>query len=106
VELCHYGLAQRWLVVSSQDAWQRAAHTLAKAQAKEAEQVQTQLFHLQAHRFPSQTEAQGALDMMAQRWRYHQVAQVSLTPHIQYARKGRPTPETPTKRSSGTSTPA
>jgi transposase len=97
VELCHYGLAQRWLVVSSQDAWQRAEHTLAKAQAKEAEQVQTQLFHLQAHRLPSETEAQGALDMIAQRWRSHQVAQVSLTPQIQYARKGRPTPETPIK---------
>ena len=25
VALCHYGMAQRWLVVSSQDAWQRAA---------------------------------------------------------------------------------
>jgi transposase len=97
VELCHYGMAQRWLVVSSQDAWQRAAHTLAKARAKEAEQVQTQLFHLQAQRFPSETDARATLEMIAQRWRYHQVAQVSLTPHIQYARKGRPTPETPIK---------
>jgi transposase len=97
VELCHYGMAQRWLVVSSQDAWQRAAHTLAKAQAKEAEQVQTQLFHLQAQRFPSETEARAALETIVQRWRYHQVAQVSLTPHIQYARKGRPTTETPIK---------
>jgi transposase len=97
VELCHDGMAQRWLVVSSQDAWQRAAQTLAKAQAKEAEQVQTQLFPLQAHRFPSETEAQGALNRIAQRWRSHQVAQVSLTPQIQYARTGRPTPETPIK---------
>jgi transposase len=97
VELCHYGMAQRWLVVSSQDAWQRAAHTLAQARAKEAEQVQTQLFHLQAQRFPSETDARATLEMIAQRWRYHQVAQVSLTPHSQYARKGRPTPETPIK---------
>ena len=97
VELCHYGMAQRWLVVSSQDAWQRAEHTLAKAQAKESEQVQKQLFHLQAQRFPSEPEARAALETVALRWRYHQVAQVSLTPHIQYARKGRPTPETPIK---------
>jgi hypothetical protein len=69
VELCYYGMAQRWLVVASQDAWQRAAHTLANAQAKEAEQVQKQLFHLQAQRFSSETEAQTALEMMAQRWR-------------------------------------
>ena len=97
VELCHYGMAQRWLVVSSQDAWQRAEHTLAKAQAKESEQVKNQLFHLQAQRFPSEIEARAALDTIAQRWRYHQMAQVSLTPHIQYARKGRPTTQTPRK---------
>jgi transposase len=97
VELCHYGMAQRWLVVSSQDAWQRAAQTLAKAQAKEAEQVQKQLFHLQAQRFPSETTARAALETIAQRWRYHQIAQVALTPHSQYARKGRPTPQTPQK---------
>jgi transposase len=95
VERGHYGMAQRWLVVSSPDAWQRAAHTLAKAQAKEAEQVQSQLFPLQAHRLPSETEARAALETIAQRWRYHQVAQVSLTPPIQYARTGRPPTETP-----------
>jgi len=97
VELCHYGMAQRWLVVSSQDAWQRAAHTLAKAQAKEAAQIQKQLFHLQAQRFPSETDARAALETLTQGWRYHQMAQVSLTPHIQYARKGRPTTQTPRK---------
>src|SRR2546422_5878590 len=97
VEVCHDGMAQRWLVVSSQDAWQRAAPTLAKAQAKEAEQVQKQLCHLQAQRFPSETTARAALETMAQRWRYHQRAQVALTPHIQYARTGRPTTQTPQK---------
>jgi transposase len=97
VELCHYGMAQRWLVVSSQDAWQRAALTLAKAQAKELAQVQKQLFHLQAQRFPSETDAQAALETLAQRWHSHQIAQVSLTPHSQYARKGRPTKQTPCK---------
>ena len=28
---------------------------------------------------------------------YHQVQHASVTPHIQYTRKGRPTPETPIK---------
>jgi transposase len=97
VEVCHDGMAQRWLVVSSQDAWQRAAQTLAKAQAKEAEQVQKQLCHLQAQRFPSERTARAALETLAQRWRSHQRAQVALTPHIQDARKGRPTPQTPQK---------
>src|SRR5256714_6775537 len=94
LELCHYGMAQRWLVVSSQDAWQRAAQTLAKARAKESAQVQKQLFHLQAQRFPSETDARAALETIAQRWRYQQIAQVALTPHRLYARKGRPTKQT------------
>jgi transposase len=95
VAWCHDGMAPRWLVVSSQDAWQRAAQTLAKAQAKEAEQVQQQLLHLQAQRLPSETTARAALETIAQRWRSHQSAQVALTPPIQYARTGRPTPQTP-----------
>jgi transposase len=97
VDLCHYGMAQRWLVVSSQAAGRRAEHTLAKAQAKEHEQLQKQLFHLQAQRFPSEAAARTALDTIAQGWRAHQVAHTSLTPHRQYAGKGRPTHETPIK---------
>ena len=83
VERCHDGMAQRWRVVSSQDAWQRAEQTLAKAQAKASEPVQKQLCPLQAPRFPSETDARAALETIAQRWRDHQIAQVSLTPHLQ-----------------------
>jgi len=97
VERCHEGRAPRWLVVASQDAWQRAASTLANAQATEAEQGQTPRCHLQAPRFASAPDARAALETMAQRWRAHQVAQGSLTPPLQSARTGRPTPETPLK---------
>jgi hypothetical protein len=95
VELYHDGMAPRWLVVSSQDAWQRAALTLANAPAQEVAQVPQQRFHLQAHRFPSETDAQAALETLAQRGRDHRSAQGSLTPHSQYARPGRPTTQTP-----------
>ncbi len=97
VDLCHYGIAQRWLVVASQEAGQRAKITVAKAQAKEYEQVQKQLFHLQAQRFASEDAAHTALDKITSTLHYHQVERASVTPHIQYACKGRPTPETPIK---------
>jgi len=96
VERCHDGMAQRGLVVSSQDAWQRAASPRATARAKEAEQGQTPRCHLQAQRFPSETDARATLERMAQRGRAHQVAPVSLTPQSHSARTGRPTPATPT----------
>ena len=47
--------------------------------------------------FRRRPTARAALETIAQRWRYHQIAQVALTPHSQYARKGRPTQQTPLK---------
>ena len=90
-------MAQRWLVVSSQDAWPRAAQTLANAQAKASAQGQKPRFPLQAHRCPSETEARAAFETSAPRWRDHQRAPGSRTPHRQDARQGRPTHKTPLK---------
>ena len=67
-------MAQRWLIVSSEAALQRAEKSVSKAQKRELESVQKQLFHLQAKRFESQESAQAALATLAGAWRYHHVA--------------------------------
>jgi transposase len=95
VALGHYGIAPRWLVVSSQEAGQRAKTTVATAQAKEYEQVHKQLFHLQAQRFASAEAAHTAWHQSPNTLHDHQVEHASVTPHSQYPRQGRPTPETP-----------
>src|SRR5437762_2936894 len=46
LDLCHYGMAQRWLIVSSEAALQRAETSVSKAQKRELATVQKQLFHL------------------------------------------------------------
>ena len=97
VELCHYGMAQRWLVVSSEAAGQRAEATVNKAQQREAEAIEKQLFHLQAKRFETPEAATTALDTLARTWHYHQIDTYSLLDHKRYACKGRPTPTTPLK---------
>jgi transposase len=97
VDRCPDGIAQRWLVVSSQEAGQRAQTTVATAQAKEYAQVQKQLFHLQAQRFASAEAAHTALHKSPSKLHSHQVQHASVTPHIQDTRKGRPPPETPSK---------
>ncbi len=97
VELCHYGMAQRWLVVSSEAAVQRAEATVNKAQQREAEAIAKQLLHLQAKRFETPEVATAALDTLARAWHYHQVDAYSLLDHKRYAGKGRPTPTTPLK---------
>jgi transposase len=97
VELCHYGMAQRWLVVSSDAAVQRAEATVNKAQRREAEAIEKQLFHLQAKRFETPEAATAARDTLALAWPYHQLDAYSLLDHKRYAGKGRPTPTTPLK---------
>jgi transposase len=90
-------MAQRWLVVSSEAAVQRAEATVNKARQREAEAIEKHLFHLQAKRFETPEAAKAALDTLARSWKYHQVAAYSLLDHKRYACKGRPTPITPIK---------
>src|SRR6266850_91039 len=89
--LCHDGMAQRWLVVSSRAARERAAATLNNATQREYEAITKQLFHLQAQRFCAPEAAQDALAALAKRWRYHRVESSQLTQDHRYAGKDRPT---------------
>ena len=91
LELGHYGMAQRWFVICSEAAMQRAETSVSKAQKRECEALETQLCHLQARRFESPHSAQAALATLAKSWHYHQVASTELVEHKRYAGKGRPT---------------
>ena len=97
LELCHYGMAQRWLVVCSEAAMQRAEKSVNKALKREFEVTRKQLFHLQAKRFESPQSAQAALAALSKSWRYHQVASTELIEHKRYAGKGRPHAKSPIK---------
>ncbi|MDH3600997.1 MAG: IS1634 family transposase, partial [Candidatus Tectomicrobia bacterium] len=97
LDLCHYGMAQRWLVVCSEAAMGRAENRVNKAQTRELEAIEKQLFHLQAQRFESPQSAQAALASLSGSWRYHQVASTELIEHKRYAGKGRPSAKTPIK---------
>jgi len=97
VELCHYGMAQRWLVVSSEAALQRAEASVNRARQREAEAIAKQLLHLQAKRFETPDAAKAALDTLALSWQSHQVDVGTLRDHKRYACKGRPTSTTPLK---------
>src|SRR5438093_3131776 len=81
IELCHYGMAQRWLVVSSQAALERAKASVHKAQQREADAMEKQLFHLQAHSFETPEAAQAALGALETSWRYHQGEILRLIAH-------------------------
>jgi transposase len=97
IELRHFGMAQRWQVVWSQAALERAEASVNKAYQREAEAIKKQLFHLQAKRFETPGQAQQALSGLANKWRYHQVESHEVIDHKRYATKGRPTADTPIK---------
>jgi signal transduction histidine kinase len=69
LELCHDGIAQRWLVVSSQAAMERAEASITKAQQHAWDASEKHLFHLHAQRFATPEVAQAALTALAQVWR-------------------------------------
>jgi transposase len=97
IELGHYGMAQRWLVVSSQAAMARAEASITKAQQREWAAIEKQLFHLQAKRFETPEAAHAALTALSNAWRYHQLDTHQVSDHKRYACKGRPTLTSPLK---------
>ena len=66
-------MAQRWLVISSQAAMERAETSVTKAQQREWDAIEKQRFHLQAQRFETPQAAHAALATLANSWRYPQV---------------------------------
>lgn len=97
IRIGHYGMEQRWLTIFSDAAWERAQATLEKACAREKEKMGKELFHLQAKRFDSVEEALSALDTITGKMKYHKMDHHRIREHVQYARKGRPTANTPVK---------
>jgi transposase len=93
--LCHDGMAQRWLVVSSQAALERAEASVTTAPQREGETLENPLFHWQAKRCERPEAAQAALVVLTQAWRYHQVERCQLIAHKHSAGTGRPTPTSP-----------
>jgi transposase len=97
LEWCHYGMAQRWLVVSSQAAMERAEASSTTAQPREGEAIEKPLLHLPATRFETPEAAQAARTALATAWRSHPRATSRVIDHKRSACKGRPTSTSPLK---------
>jgi transposase len=99
--LCHDGMAQRWLVGSSQAALARADTRVDNACQRESATIHKPRFPLPAQRFETPEAAQSALRTLATSWRSHQGAPVSVIAHQRSACTGRPAPTTPSKSIAG-----
>lgn len=96
-EWCHYGIAQRWLVVSSPAAMERAEASIPTAQPREWAAIEKPLFHGHAQRFETPEMAPAALMARSKGWRSPQLDTSRVREHKRSASKGRPTPTSPRK---------
>jgi len=94
-EVEHHGIKQRWIVVFSDTALNRAETTVTKATAKEQVKIEKALYHLQANRFTTEQDAQSALEELSKSWKYHQVKTIEIEEHKKYLAKGRPAKDSP-----------
>lgn len=97
LDLVHYDMSQRWLVVWSQAAYDRSENTLSNLQQKEFKEVNKKLFHLQAERFTSEKEAKEDLDKIIKKLKYNKLKSMELKQYNKYATKGKPKKDTPVK---------
>lgn len=86
----HYGMKQRWHVLSSETSKQRAVKQMDKKVSKEATSIEKQLFHLQAQRFNCAEDAISAAKTLAKKWKFHHLTGTEAVKHLQYEGKGRP----------------
>jgi hypothetical protein len=95
VARCHYGMAQRWLVVSSHAARARAEAPGHHATPRDDATLDKPRVQLHAQRFSTPEAAQDALATLTTGWRSHHLASATLIAPHRSAAQGRPTPNPP-----------
>jgi transposase len=86
----HYGIKQRWHVVSSETSRECAIKQVDKRVKKATELVEKQVFHFQARRFACTDDALADLQIVAKKWKYHTVKSHEIVEHPVFEGKGRP----------------
>ena len=86
----HYGMEQRWHVLSSDTSRERASKQVDKQVKKEAKIIKKQLFHLQAKRHHHPDNATKMAQTLAKGWKFHTLNDYDMIEHKKYEGKGRP----------------
>jgi transposase len=93
--LKHLGFDQRWVVVWSKGAFERAGLSLDKKSKKEKVTIDKELKKLSKQGFDNQEEALEAFEKIEEKWKYHKVESIEYEEIIKYAKPGRPTANSP-----------
>lgn len=95
-EVCsqHGGIKQRWLLVFSQQAYERERKTLMKRIAKEKDDCTKVCWHLGKQVFDCPNDAEKSVAQLKKKYRYHAIFH-TIKPIEKYECRGRPNPLTP-----------
>ena len=86
-----YGIPQRWVLVESQQAWQRELKTFQRQLDKKAQTLIKSLWHLSHQVFQCPDDAMQTLKPLIKSLKYHQI-HYEILPVERHAGKGRPKP--------------
>ncbi len=84
------GVAQRWLLLFSEQAFERESKTLDRQMHKHAELCRKSLKKLKAQAYSCEADAQKAIDKWNKSQKYHQVCDVFVAKKGRYTSKGKP----------------
>lgn len=86
---------QRWIVLFSTQARERAYKTLQKDLQKEKDRIQKEIINLEKKAFGCTLDAVKMLNTLAKKWRFHMVTEHKIEKSKLYKMRGRPTSDTP-----------
>jgi len=92
----HMDIKQRWLVVHSKAARERAQKTISRQVKKSENLLEKALFHLQAQRFACEADTKKALETLAKKQKFHTIVKPAYHSRAVHKGKGRPKANTTT----------
>lgn len=92
--MTYAGVVQRWVVVFSQQAYNREKKTLDKSIQKEKEQIENTLWHLSNQEFRCREDGLSALQKLAKKWKYHCIQDVHAVEKQRKKQGGKGRPKT------------
>jgi transposase len=90
VESNYAGIAQRWLIVHSDERQQAANEQLERRLLNSEKQLKKQLNKLKKKDFECEADALKAASSFAKELRYHKLAQLSVTSRVSHDKPGKP----------------
>jgi transposase len=92
ITVTYAGIPQRWIIVFSQQAYDREKKTLDKTLQREKDEIETMLWHLSHQEYQCREDARSAVHMLAKRWKYHGIRDTRIVEQTRkkHGGKGRP----------------